>query len=797
MADDVILPGTGAEVATDDVGGKHYQKVKLYDPTADSSSGIGITANPIRVDPTGTTTQPVSAASLPLPSGAATEATLSSLNSKVTAVNTGSVTITAALPSGTNNIGDVDVLTIPSITIASQANPFSTAIAVDTELPTASALADNTANPTVPAVGAHMMSFDGTTWDRTKGDSTDGLLVNLGTNNDVTVSGTVTANAGTNLNTSSLNLESTQADIKTAVQLIDDTVTTLGTDTYTEATSKGIILGAVRRDADTTLVNTTNEFSPLQVDANGRLKVEIFNSGDTHTISGTVTANAGTGDFNGALVDGVSSAIKATVLDYTNSNPLAVRLTDTNGDYVSSGAGTEYTEDAAAVADPIGKANILVRKDTPATITSTDGDNIAQRGTNYGAAYCQILTSSGSYVDSFGGGTQYTEADTDATITGTALMWEDTADTLRPASVAKPLPVDIAKKEVITASGSLTALNDAITITDLSLVGSVTIQLVATFSLTAIFEGTIDGSNWVTVSGSNNTNGASGVTSTTINTAIYTVPTTGLSQFRVRCSAYTSGTATVSIRGQQNDASVYIAGISVTPSPGTGNTSFGKSEDAAHVDTSTGVFVLAVRQDTLSSSVDTDGDYAAFKVDSVGALHAADRNALTDNGSFTDGTSKVFTSGYIFDETPGTALTENDVAAARINSNRAQIFAIEDGSTRGRWATVTASNALKVDGSAVNQPVKEVRGTATSAANVAGSASSVTILASNANRIKATVFNDSTAILYLLEGSSSASTSNFHYKLQPDGLAIISDYTGQINGIWASATGNARVGETT
>ena len=58
--------------------------------------------------------------------------------------------------------------------------------AVDTELPAAVALADNTANPTVPAVGAFGMVFDGTTWDRMLGDQTDGVLVNLGTNNDVT-----------------------------------------------------------------------------------------------------------------------------------------------------------------------------------------------------------------------------------------------------------------------------------------------------------------------------------------------------------------------------------------------------------------------------------------------------------------------------------------------------------------------------------------------------------------------------------------------------------------------------------
>lgn len=40
-------------------------------------------------------------------------------------------------------------------------------------------------------------------------------------------------------------------------------------------------------------------------------------------------------------------------------------------------------------------------------------------------------------------GTQYAEADVDATITGTAMLWEDTGDTLRSISAAKPLPVNI------------------------------------------------------------------------------------------------------------------------------------------------------------------------------------------------------------------------------------------------------------------------------------------------------------------------------------------------------------------
>lgn len=50
-----------------------------------------------------------------LPTGAATESTLSTLNGKVTACNTGAVTISTALPAGNNNIGDVDVASLPPV----------------------------------------------------------------------------------------------------------------------------------------------------------------------------------------------------------------------------------------------------------------------------------------------------------------------------------------------------------------------------------------------------------------------------------------------------------------------------------------------------------------------------------------------------------------------------------------------------------------------------------------------------------------------------------------------------------
>ncbi|HUU84198.1 MAG TPA: hypothetical protein VM243_11910 [Phycisphaerae bacterium] len=87
-------------------------------------------------------TQPISAAALPLPAGASTSAkqdtgnaSLASIDGKVTACNTGAVVIssgvlttvsavtaiTNALPAGDNNIGNVDIVTLPAANLGQQA----------------------------------------------------------------------------------------------------------------------------------------------------------------------------------------------------------------------------------------------------------------------------------------------------------------------------------------------------------------------------------------------------------------------------------------------------------------------------------------------------------------------------------------------------------------------------------------------------------------------------------------------------------------------------------------------------
>lgn len=123
-------------------------------------------------------------------------------------------------------------------------------------------------------------------------DSTGKLHVNVGTS--ALPSGASTLAEQQSQTTLLTTIAGDTTDIEAAVELIDDTVATLGTTTYTETTTKGLIVGAVRRDADTTLVDTTNEVAPLQVNAAGQLKVALITSLPAGTNGiGKLTANSG------------------------------------------------------------------------------------------------------------------------------------------------------------------------------------------------------------------------------------------------------------------------------------------------------------------------------------------------------------------------------------------------------------------------------------------------------------------------------------------------------------------------
>lgn len=164
-------------------------------------------------------TQPVSAASLPLPTGASTEATISTLNGKFLLAGSTSASnetlterikvdgslrlLDIAQTSGSQLVtakGDqtsgmwVNVKNTPAVTLASTtltgtsaisaaslplptgASTETTLAALNTKYPAAAASTDGLANPTVTQVGVTSLLFNGTTWDRQRGnfDTTTG-----------------------------------------------------------------------------------------------------------------------------------------------------------------------------------------------------------------------------------------------------------------------------------------------------------------------------------------------------------------------------------------------------------------------------------------------------------------------------------------------------------------------------------------------------------------------------------------------------------------------------------------------
>ncbi len=117
----------------------------------------------------------------------------------------------------------------------------------------------------------------------------------------------------------------------------------------------------------------------------------------------------------------------------------------------------------------------------------------------------------------------------------------------------------------------------------------------------------------------------------------------------------------------------------------------------------------------------------------------------------------------------------------------------------------TNVNLNQVNGAALSPtnpvPVSQGQSATGTPTSVAGNAAAVALLAANTNRKAAYIFNDSTATLYIgLFAHATLTTTNYTTQIPANVLwemPIYPVYTGEISGIWASATGNARITEMT
>lgn len=212
-----------------------------------SGTEIGTSATPIRNDPTGTTAQPITAASLPLPTGAATETTL--------ATRVADATVTGRFPAG-------------------------------------STPADNESNAvTITRLGTYLFGFDGTTWDRIPATSVDGLLVNLGANNDVTIP----ANSSVNLT----QIVGTAPAAHDAAMSTDSVpFTQAGYSETPEDSDANTNANRASADADKTRI-LTNRYGVVYTNpCQGPFKWTYHENSSSTLTDATVHASCGTGLFN-------------------------------------------------------------------------------------------------------------------------------------------------------------------------------------------------------------------------------------------------------------------------------------------------------------------------------------------------------------------------------------------------------------------------------------------------------------------------------------------------------------------
>jgi hypothetical protein len=321
VADNIELDAGsgGATVATDDDGTAHHQYVKL-EAGADGTqtkilAGGGTEAGALRVtiasDSTGVLSIDDNGAAITV-DGTVT-ANLGATDTAALAAIETAVEILDNAVSG--NEMQVDIVSAPTVTVD---NAGTFAVQADTELTTGD-LDTGAGTDTRAVVGLAGTASGGA--QLIPGSSTDGLLVNLGSNNDVTVSGVATA--------------ANQTTVIGHLDGVEGLLTTIDGDTGTLAvTGGGTEAGALR--------------VTLASDSTG--VVSIDDNGAAITVDGTVTANLAAGTNNIGDVD-VLSVVPGTAA--TNLGK---------------------AEDAAHSSGDTGVMSLAVRLDSAASLADTDGD---------------------------------------------------------------------------------------------------------------------------------------------------------------------------------------------------------------------------------------------------------------------------------------------------------------------------------------------------------------------------------------------------------------------------------------
>ena len=309
MADNVIIPTTGSGtatpvIATDDVSSVHYQKVKI------DLGGDGLSSPLVRGAQAATASIPVT-----LATDDPAVAALQILDNAISGSEM-QVDVVAALPAGTNNIGDIDVLSIVPGTGATNLGKAEDAAHSSSDVGVM-ALAVRQATATDLSAGA----TDGD-YEPLQVDANGRLHVNAGT---VTVASHAVTNAGTFV-------VQVDGSALTALQLIDDPIITDDA-AFTPATTKVMVAGfefddtlpdsidegdagaarmSANRNIYTQIRDAAGNERGVNINASNQLSVSVDN---TVTVASHAVTNAGT--F--AVQDATAQASLSVMDDWDNA----------------------------------------------------------------------------------------------------------------------------------------------------------------------------------------------------------------------------------------------------------------------------------------------------------------------------------------------------------------------------------------------------------------------------------------------------------------------------------------------
>lgn len=603
MADNTVIPlGTqdGDTIALDDIGGVKYPRSKITLGADGVNGGDVSSSNPMPV--TGTLT------------GVTTVATVTTVGTVTNVVhvddNSGSLTIDNAALSVTG--GGVEASAL-RVTIASDSTGVLSiddnggsitvdgTVAISGTVTVGSHAVTNAGTFVVQENGAALTSLQllddviGTSHDAAPGKiavvggkysatpptlddgdacqlriNVDQALVVCDEGQKATIGSTSETAPATDTATSGLNGR-LQRIAQRLTSLIAQIPASLGIKTAAESLSVAPASDAVFAASQNGTWNVTNISGTVSLPTGAATAAKQPALGTAGTASADVITIQGIASMTAVKVDGsaVTQPVSGTFWQATQPVSIAASVTVVNsGTFAVQStlqAGTAY----------VGKVRL-----TDGT-TDVDIRDLA----NSNAVNVSIVDGSGDQITSFGGGTQYTEGDTDATIVGTACMMEVAANTLQPVqgTVADGLLVNLGSNNDVTVTGTVTA--------NIGTVGTL-----ATAANQTTIIGHVDGIEGLLTTIDADTGGiatsaatiAGAVSGNEMQVDVLTMPTVTV-----------TGTVTATISASA--------------------TTIAKEEDAASANQDVGVPAMAVRKATPANTSGTDGDYEMLQM-SAGRL---------------------------------------------------------------------------------------------------------------------------------------------------------------------------------